>query len=319
MRIDFQQAADILRAHDNILIITHRNPDGDAVGSTFAMYRILVSLGKKVRVLMGNIEQSAAFIEAPESYVDFEPEFVLAVDTADAQLFRAGTESEYASRVGLCIDHHSTNTLYAENTLLDETAAAACEAIYDLMPYLGVKLNKEIAECLYVGISTDTGCFRYANTTSRSLRTAAELYDTGIDSVDINRRIFETKSKPFLHFETMALNSVRLYCDGKCAVMMLTDDMYKRAGISESETHAIASLPRQIEGVLVGITVKERGNGAYRVSLRTNEPVDASEICGMFGGGGHKLAAGCDVNAKTIQGAVNLLLKPVTEILDNLK
>lgn len=317
MRINLEQAAEMLRTHDNILIITHRNPDGDAVGSAFAMYRILTALGKKVRVIIGSIEQSTAFLDIPEAHAEFEPEFVLSVDAADTQLFRAGIESEYANRVGLCIDHHATNILYAENTLLDEEAAAACEVIYDLMVCLGVPLSMEIAECLYVGISTDTGCFRYANTTARSLRTAAELYDAGIDAADINRRVFETKSKPFLHFETMALNSIRLYCDGKCAVMTLTDDMYKRAGISESETHAIASLPRQIEGVLVGITVKERGNGTYRVSLRTNEPVDASEICGIFGGGGHRLASGCDVNAKTMQGAVNLLLKPVTEIINS--
>ena len=145
--------------------------------------------------------------------------------------------------------HHFSNVLYAEKTYLDEKAAGACEAIFDILKYMDIEIDKDIAECLYVGISTDTGCFRFGNTTSKTLRTAAELIDLGVNNADVNRLQFETKSKEYAKLEQMAISSMNTYFSGKCAVLPITYDMFIKSGADDSDTSALASLPRQIEVV----------------------------------------------------------------------
>ncbi|MBE6813125.1 MAG: bifunctional oligoribonuclease/PAP phosphatase NrnA [Ruminococcaceae bacterium] len=314
MKIDLQTVVCRLRESDDILLLTHRNPDGDAAGSLWALYRLLTKLGKRVTFkLVGKVPENLLFAAeaAPE---EFEEKFIVAVDLAETTLLGEALQPVYGDKIDLNIDHHGSNTLFAKETWLEADAAAAAQLVYQLYLVFGAELDVRAAEQLYIGLSTDTGCFRYSNTNAACLYTAAALVEAGIDNGDINRRIFETKSKAYIQFEALAMNNLHLHFDGKCAVMALTKEMFLKTGLDESETHMIAGLPRQVEGVLVGATIKEKDNGLCRVSLRSNEPVDVSAIARAFGGGGHKLAAGCDLYG-TLGKATADLLKEIEAAL----
>lgn len=311
------EAFSLLKKADNILILTHRNPDGDAVGSMFALFHTLKNMGKNVRCIIDSVSDSLSFVVDESAFSEFTPDFIVTTDVADNKLLTKETYSLYADKIDLAIDHHAANKPFAQKLLLDSGASAACEVIFDMLRAENVEITKEIANALYLGIATDTGCFRYANTTSRTLIAAGELVAKGVDNGEINRLVFETKSRAYLQFETMAMNSLRTYFDGKCAVLVLTQEMFGKTGVSEEDTHGIAALPRQIEGVLVGIVIKERTDGTYKISVRSNEPVSAAEICEVFGGGGHRLAAGCELSGKESE-VVNTVLATVKKVLEEI-
>lgn len=318
MSLTHKEAFSLLQKIDNILILTHRNPDGDAVGSMFALYHLLKAMGKNVRCEIDTVTDSLAFAVSEAAFCDFSEDYVISVDLADNKLLTDDQYSLYGDRIFLAIDHHEKSKPYSRHLLLDFKAAAACEVIYDMISENGISdISPEIANALYLGLSTDTGCFRYPNTSAHTFYAASRLVEAGADSGEINRRVFETKSWNYVRFETMAMNSMKTYFDGKCAVLVITQDMYKKTGVSEADTHGIAALPRQIEGVLAGVVVKERTDGTIKISVRSNDPVNASEICEIFGGGGHRLAAGCDYMG-TVSEAVNAILKVIGDVLEDI-
>jgi phosphoesterase RecJ-like protein len=199
-----------------------------------------------------------------------------------------------------------SNREYAENLLLRDKAAAAV-VIYDVICALGVEITPQMASCVYTGLATDTGCFMFSNTTPTVHRVAAEVMAKGADYTNINRLMFETKTFSYMKLEQMAVSSIESYFDGRVAVMTLTQDMFKESGSSESECDGIASLPRKIEGVKIGVTIREQKDGKYKVSLRTIEPHDAAKICANFGGGGHNAAAGCEFDCSLEETKQKLL------------
>jgi phosphoesterase RecJ-like protein len=314
-KITTAEAADALRAQDNILILCHAHPDGDTLGSGYALCRALLAMGKHAAVLCEDpVPRMFAFLCDGMPQADFEPDYVVAVDVATLKLMGERVGAKYGNRVDLCIDHHFTNSGYAESLLLDDTAAAASEIIYALLQILGVSITPIIAECLYVGVSTDTGCFRYSNVTSRTLRIAADMLDLGADTARINREVFETKSRSFAMLERMALNSVETYYDGQYATVTVTQDMFRESGAAEDEFDKIAALPRQIEGVLVGASIREQKDGTYKISVRTNPPMNAAEIAAQLGGGGHPAAAGCTLE-ETLEDSKKTLRRVVEDAL----
>ena len=310
MRITKEAAASMLLSMDNILIFAHENPDGDAVGSACALCKGLISLGKNAAVWLDGVPSSDVYLTQGILYDEsFTPEHIVSVDTADNKIMCTNVGSfNKETPVELAIDHHYSNILYAQSTCLDENAAAAGEVVYDVLQELGVTITKEIAECIYIAVSTDTGCFRYSNTTAKTFRTAADMLTYGIDIGTINRIQFETKTKEYVELEKMALAEMQTYFDGKCAMMVLTHEMYVKSGALDSETQALSSLPRQIEGVYVGVTMKEKEEGLFRISIRTNAPADASAIAANLNGGGHKMAAGCSFSG-TKEDAVRKVLE----------
>ena len=310
-----EEAAAALRTQDNILILCHAHPDGDTLGCGYALCRALLELGKRAAVLCEDpVPKMFAFLCAGMPEPDFEPDYVVAVDIATVRLMGERVGAKYGGHVDLCIDHHCTNSGYADALLLDDTAAAACEIIYALLHILQIPVTPIIADCLYVGVSTDTGCFRYSNVTSRTLRIAADLLDLGADSARINREVFETKSRSFALLERMALNSVETFFGGLYATVTVTQEMFRESGASEDEFDKIAAIPRQIEGVLVGASVREQKDGTYKVSVRTNPPMNASEICMQLGGGGHPAAAGCTLE-ESLEDSKETLRRVVEDAL----
>lgn len=319
MRIDVKAAADLLKQHDKILILAHENPDGDTLGCAYALCRALHLLGKQSRVACADkTPHIFDYIPRGVEIQEFEEEFIVSVDVASLSLL--GDEeyaAQYSDRINLCIDHHGSNSMAAEYICMEEPEAAACaETVLLIIRELGAEIDEIIARCIYVGITTDTGCFRYSNTTSRSLRMAADMVDVGLNTGRINKLTFETRTKTYTALETLALSSMRMFFEGKCAIIQITRDMYGTSGSDESETHPITAIPRQIEGVLVGATIKEAKDGStYKISVRTNAPANAATICAKMGGGGHKRAAGCALKGRTLEQVYETLVGAIGEEL----
>lgn len=290
MRIGVNQCAQLLKDNDNILILTHAHPDGDTLGCGFALCRALMKLGKICAVINSDvIPKKYDYLFDDIAPIRFKPGYVVAVDVATPNLL-GDLNGQY--HIDLCIDHHSTNTEYADNLLLEDTPAA-CEIMYDVIKALDVEIDSKMAGCLYTGLTTDTGCFRYASTTAKTYRAAADLIELGADNGTINRVMFETKTKTYARLERMALESMEFFENERVAVITVTQDMYKKTGSNEQETEALAPLTRQVEGVEIGITIREKTDGTCKASLRTFESVNAAELARFFGGGGHNQAAAC--------------------------
>lgn len=315
MKIDVSKAAKLLKSHDKIIILVHSNPDGDTLGCGYSLLRALRKCGKKAEVLRPqNVAKKYNYLFDDLGKEDFEPEYVVSVDVADVKLLEADAREKYGDKINLAIDHHPSNCVECENLLLEDTAAAACEIIYKVIDAMDVEFDKKIADCLYTGISTDTGCFRYSNTTAQTYRMAANLVEHGADGALINRIMFDTKTKSYVILERLVMDTLEMYFDGRCAMTYLTLDMYEKSGSDETETDPLASKTRQIEGVDIGIFLREKTDGTFKISLRTLEPVNAAEICKKLGGGGHARAAGCQSEGP-IENVKEKIISAVTEYL----
>lgn len=315
MRITLKECAEIIGRYNSFLILTHASPDGDTLGSAFALKRALMKIGKQSQVVCNDeIPQKYSFLwdGITNESIDFEA--VIAVDIADRKLLGSKYGDMYGDKVVLAIDHHLSHRDYAENTYLCDKASNA-ENIYSLINEMEIPIDENIATCIYCGMATDTGCFLFTNTTAETHKTAAVLMDKGADFALVNRKMFETKTVSYLKLEQMALSTVELHFGGKCAIMQITQDMFRESNSNDGECDGIASLPRKIEGVLIGITVKEKENGHYKVSVRTVEPYDAAEICAHFGGGGHNRAAGCEFEC-SLEETKSALLKLIGEKIE---
>lgn len=308
MKIDIKECAELLKEQNNILILTHAHPDGDTLGSGFALCRALIKLGKNARVLNDDeIPKKYSYLYDDLEVPDFKTEYVVAVDVATENLL-GSLQNDYAGKIDLCIDHHLTNTEYAGKLLLQDVPAT-CEIMYDVIVALGAEIDKKTADCLYTGISTDTGCFRYASTTSQSYRIAADLIDLGAENGMINRAMFETKTKTYVNLEKLALNGLEMFCNEKVAIITVTQDMYAATGSNEQETEALAPLTRQIEGVEIGITIREKKDKTCKASFRTYDSVNAAELARFFGGGGHPQAAACRFDCSVDEAKKRLVEK----------
>ena len=313
MKIDLQRAAGLLREKDNILILTHRNPDGDTLGSGFALLRGLKNMGKRVRLQNNDpIPKKYEYLFRDIETEDFEADFVVSVDVAERRLLGDDLGEKYGDRVDLAVDHHESSRLFAKETYCEPDSASCCELIYLIIEAMGTPITKEIADCIYTGMSTDTGCFRYSNVTPRTHKIAAELIKTGADHSRINVRMFETKTMGDFMLQKMCLDTLEVFGEGKAAIISVKKDMLTQCGVDKSALDAIKPLTRQIEGVEIGITVKEESDGKAGVSVRTGENYDAAAICAHFGGGGHMRAAGCEIKG-TVEYAKETVKKYLIE------
>ncbi|MER2080571.1 MAG: bifunctional oligoribonuclease/PAP phosphatase NrnA [Ruminococcus sp.] len=306
-------AADFLLSHDNYEILTHTNPDGDTLGSGFALCLALQRLGKRARVITDSLPRDFVFLTKDVEEQRFDAETIVSVDVADEKLL-GGNRAAYSGRIALCIDHHRTNKVAAPLKCVDAEAASNCEILYDILTLMGVPMDKSIASCLYTGVSTDTGCFKYGNTTSRTHRIAAELLDCGVDAAAINKVMFDTKSKLKLRMEREIYDTMEFYADDRCAIIAITQEMMRRLGVGEDELEGFASLPRQIEGVRIGLTLREKEENVFKISVRSDKETNAAAFCERFGGGGHIEAAGCQLRG-TLEEVKARLKAAVDEVL----
>ena len=293
---NLKAVADKLMTMDNIHILTHRYPDGNTLGSAYALCSALQQLGKNAKVITsGEPAKKYAFLKKGVKEQEFERQAVVSVDVAATSLL-GDNEEEYKDIIDICIDHHGTNSIESKMKYVDAASASAAEVVFELLGLMtGVALDEHIASCIYTGLSTDTGCFRYTNTTPKTHLIAAKTMAAGAPWEKINAEMFEIMSPARIELQKLVYNTLELHLEGKVALISVTLDMLKKAGVGDDEVEGLASIPRRVEGVLMGITIREKEDGIFKISVRTNEGVDASAFCGKFGGGGHVAASGCTV------------------------
>ncbi len=313
MNNELHAVARFLRERDCFEILTHAYPDGDTLGSGFALCMALQQLGKQARVITTGVPKDFTFLQKGIVPQKFTAQTVVSVDVADVKLL-GDNRAQYEGRIDLCIDHHLTNRVDAPLKYVDGSAAANCEILFKLFLLMGVKLDRGIANCLYTGVSTDTGCFRYTNTTSETLRIAADIIDLGCDTAYINKVMFETKTRKKLALEREIYDTMEFCCRERCAIISVTLDICQRVGVSDGELEGLASIPRRIEGVLIGITLREKAKDDFKISVRSDESVNAAAFCARFGGGGHAAAAGCSIKG-SLEEVKAKLKAAVEEIL----
>lgn len=286
-----------LQERDKFLILTHRRPDGDTVGSAAVLCAGLRQLGKTAHILV-NPEITEKYIHLHDGLTKPAPEdgdTIVSVDVASPGMLPKAFEA-LKDRIDLRIDHHFSATSFTREELVDPAAGACAEIIYDVLAEMGVALDKEMAEALYTAVSTDTGCFRYANTTAHSFLTAAACAEAGGDLHSINQAIFETNTFAKLKMQSWITENTRFFAGGQIAVCALPLAVEKAIGVTEDDMENISGFPRSIAGVKIAATLRETADGLVKISVRALPGYDASAVCAKFGGGGHKGAAGASVN-----------------------
>ena len=307
------EAARWLSERDGFLLLTHARPDGDTLGSAAALCSALRRLGKRA-ALYPNPEITEKFVPFVSPYMaegDFSFQHAVSVDIASPNLFPRG----FAGEVELAVDHHPSNSGFAENTLLDAGRAACGEIVLDMIRRLCGGITRGEAELLYIAVSTDTGCFQYANVTENTFLAAAELSRAGADTARLSRLCFRTCSRPRLALEGAVYSGLRTFHDGRIVAAVVTLEMIRRIGVTEDDMDDLAGLAGKLAGHQVSLTLRENENGSTRVSLRSTGAVNVSQIAQKFGGGGHAMAAGCTVDAPP-EETLARLLPPIEEALN---
>ncbi|MEG1999851.1 MAG: DHH family phosphoesterase [Evtepia sp.] len=305
--MDDRQAADLLSKQDHILILTHRRPDGDTIGSAAALVLALRHIGKTA-YLFPNQEAHGLFTPYLEGVVappNFSPKYLVSVDIAAEALFPPDA-THFCGKIDLCLDHHSSNEHFAKNSCLDATCAACGELIYRIVS-LWDALSKPIALLLYMAIATDSGCFVYSNTSPTTHRIVADLMEYGFDHQWVNKRHFRTKSYKRLALESLIIQGLELHDNGKLAIASVTLEMMSSLSATEEDAEDISSFIGQLAGVSYAVTLREVSHDECKLSLRTDASLNASTVCMLLGGGGHPAAAGCTVYTPVAEAKAAIL------------
>lgn len=324
-KLTFAALANKLEAAEDALIIMHVRPDADAAGSAFALKLLLEAMGKRAYcVCSDELPARLRFLSSQDSTLignlpkDFMPRTIISVDVASPSQL-GELEGVLGDRIDIMIDHHKNGTPFADNYIRPGNAATG-EIIFELTREMLHRkrieaISKETDSCIYAAISSDTGCFKYSNVTPDTHRRAAKLLASGIDTAEINRLLFDSKSPEIVQAEKLAMQSLRYFCSGKLSVVPFTSQMKKENGLLDEHTETIVDIARSIDGILVGVAIKQSDKEpeSFRVSLRSNCNINVAEICMSFGGGGHVRAAGCTITAPSVDEAVRIIAEAVAE------
>jgi phosphoesterase RecJ-like protein len=303
---DYKKAADFFRNHDRFLLLVHEKPDGDALGSCLGAAHLLNQLGKTFHLINDDpIPSKFTFIPMSERFelpegVDQRFDAVISFDCGDRKrLGRSGQLISDSANI-LNVDHHITNDRFGTENLVDTDAAATCQIVYKIARELGVDLDLDAATCLYTGLVTDTGGFRYSNTTEEVLLIAADLLRRGVQPYNVVDKVMETMTWPQVLLIRDALDSLSRDESGRIAWVSVTRELLERIGGCDEDVEGLVNYPRNVEGVEVGICFREAAPGKVKVSLRSKYVVDVGAIALEFGGGGHARASGC-----TVEGTID--------------
>lgn len=321
--LSFEEVIDRLDTPADTLVLFHRNPDADAVGSAFAMAMVLESLGSRaycvcqdevparLHFLMHGRQESVLYETVPE---EFEVERIVAVDTASPS--QLGTLYPlFENKIDFMLDHHGVGEPYADYYIRPE-AAAAGEILFDLVKQLATEERLTIDEALctnlYAAISSDTGGFRYSNVTPETHLRAAELVASGLDTAEVNHRLFYSKTMEELRAQAAGISNLQLYNDGKVGIVTCPYALKVAFGLQDQHLETLIEIPRSLAGVEVAVSVRQSGpEGVFRVSMRSSTDFDVAQICARLGGGGHQRAAGCTLTAADTDEAIAKILAEI--------
>lgn len=326
---------------DNTLILTHVNPDGDCIGSAFALRELIKAMGKSAKVINPSVlPKRLRFLCGDQLSDDCDTlalaegeldsfDLILSIDVASPM--QLGDNEYLIPKIALMIDHHGMGEPFAEN-YIDPVASAAGEIVYSL--YKELKNMGKIEKCpeaarrMYAAIVSDTGSFKFSNTTPTTHIIASELLDEintaddgGMDTADVCRSLFGQRTLKELTAQMLAIQNLRFYEEGSLGAVIFTQQMLADAGLTEDEIGNVVDTPRGVEGVLVGISLRQLASDPtqYKVSSRANAEIDCSAVCAAFGGGGHIRAAGCTITAETPDEALNMMAEAFGEAVRQYK
>lgn len=308
----FDEILKRINESDKIALVTHASPDGDAVGSTMGLALALRSLNKDVVILSKEpAPENLSYLQLYEEYgavsvLEQDRELLIALDCGNKErlsMEREGFETIYR----INIDHHVSNEMYGQLNHVDTLSASTSEIVYELIRELGVSLDISMADCLYTGIVSDTGSFRFPSTTAKTLRITAELLETGLDFSKIQRTLFGTSEFKRIKLLGRALMTLEAHLDGFVSMMNLEANDFNTLNISDRDSGDIVNYGLEPPEADVSILFKE-AEGFFRVSVRTKSVIDASALCSNFDGGGHVRAAGCNIRSGDLNEAKKLIL-----------
>ena len=306
----YKEIISALNNAEKIGIFIHVNPDGDALGSSYSLKIALENIGKCAEVFLVPEPDDAPksiIIGLEETRLSIDQcDLLIALDCADSKRLGMYQDLFINHSNTVAIDHHVTHQPYAKNWIMRDLSST-CELMTELYEEMDIEITKDIANNLYIGLVSDTGNFKYSCVTGDTLRTAAKLISTGIDFAAISKRLFDTKRREYYDLMKTALDRLEFYEEGKVCVLYLEQEDFVRSDINESEATGIVTLPTSIEGVIVGVYIRKRDDGEYKVSLRSVDVIDVAKIAAKLGGGGHMRASGFsafDKNAQEIKDMV---------------
>ena len=316
LTISPKQAAEMLCLAKRVLILFHVHPDGDAVGSAFALRAFIEHIGGRAWcVCADELPERFGFINVgvqdsvlkeaiPEGFC---PELTVSVDTASPSQLGALYEI-YKDKIDLMIDHHGKGTYYADHCV-DPGASACGEVLYEILMKAAemrgeAELPSEVSRLIYTAISADTGCFRYSNVSPTTHLIAAKLISGGVNSADLNHRLFGIKTLKQMQVEHAGFERMNLHCGGRVAIITFPYDLKTQYGATDEALETLIDVARCVKGVEVAAVIKQpTAENRFRVSMRSSCDFDVSEICALYGGGGHVRAAGCTILADSILSA----------------
>ena len=313
------KVVETLKNSRNILIISHRNPDGDTIGANFGLYLSLKNLGKEITSYCDSeipfefkflLSSEINFTNDIEQVLKKKFDTVVMIDCADNNRVKNFDKIRMSCKILINIDHHVTNNNFGDINLVQPEKSSTGEIVYNILKQGNFPLNKEIVVPLYVAVMTDTGSFRYSNTTSETFIVASELISYGINAYEITEKVYESKPYKRILLLKEALNNLYLSENKKVAVMTLNKDILKKYNASYDDTDGFVNYGRSIKGVEISIFIEEQDDGC-KLSFRSKGNIDVAEIALKCGGGGHRNAAGAFVESNlnaTIE-KINCILK----------
>lgn len=306
-----KQCAKALMSHDNILLVTHKNPDGDTVASASALCSSLRRAGRNA-CLWPNTEISEKLHPYAFAYfapADYSAAYVVSVDVASEGMLPKG----FDGHIDLRIDHHLSESEFSDESCVRSDRSSCGEIVLEVMQNFDQEITAEEATMLYIAVSTDTGCFQYGNTNSATFKAASELLRLGAENGKVNQQFFRKVSRARLALESMIYAGLEYYRDGKISLVTVTKKMMEDAGAGEDDCDDIAGLAGRVEGSMLNITIREIEDSRCKISLRSVPEVSSSDIAAVFGGGGHSMAAGCTISGDP-EKAKAILLEVIDEV-----
>ena len=303
---------------NSIVILTHENPDGDAIGSALALYHALKMLGKQPELVMPKYARIFGFLPGTEEILQQGTktpyDLAIAVDCATIKMLNGFSNYFEDAKVKISIDHHGTNSMYADYNYVNPDAPACAQLLIVILEYFGIEITKEIGTCILAGIITDTGGFKYSGVTAETFEFTAGLLEKGVKVSEVYKRVLQTKTRASFELNRIATNRIEFIENNQIAYTYLTMQDQIDVGAEEGDHEGIVEVGRDIEGVEVSVFVRETEKG-YKVSLRSNSYVNVSDVGMLFGGGGHPRAAGCTLSCSLEQAKERL----ITEIKKHLQ
>lgn len=314
----FEQAEKLIEKSKTIYVVGHTNPDGDSVGAAFAMYLALKKIGKDVKVLITKYSESYNIFkelkQGVKSVQTLSYDLLITVDSSDKERLDISEQDIKKAKKILMIDHHKMSNPFGDVNCIEDDCPAACQIVYNFLKFMNIEIGQDIAKFIYTGIMTDTGSFNYSSTTPETMEIVADLIKTGIDFSYICDKLNHTLPEAKLYLIAKTIEKMEAYFGNQVRYSFIDYNTISELGVDEEDAEGMTNYLKMVEGTKVAVYVREKSDGTYKVSMRSDENVNVSDIAIEFGGGGHKRASGYTIIEK-LDNAKKRLLESLEEAL----